>query len=314
MNVYLKVPEFIKEARTSRRGHRLWLETLIFIAVFITSATLEGIPLVVSLLVRIFSSSEALSVFASGNTELIQTLLYSDDLYTIASLFSTIIMIATVIIYCRFIEKRKLRTMGFIKKDFILEYAAGLLIGAFLFSAAVLICYSTGTLTFNGISPSFAASTLMLFLLAYMVQGMSEEVLCRGYFMVSVSRKSSLVTAVLANSLVFGCLHLLNPGISVLSFINLVLFGTFASVYMLRRGSIWGAAAIHSSWNFVQGNLFGVSVSGTGKTTSLLSSTLSSGGTLINGGAFGLEGGLGVTIVLVLGIAATLLVPHRMKD
>ena len=308
MNVYLKVPEFIKEARTSRRGHRLWLETLIFIAVFITSATLEGIPLVVSLLVRIFSSSEALSVFASGNTELIQTLLYSDDLYTIASLFSTIIMIATVIIYCRFIEKRKLRTMGFIKKDFILEYAAGLLIGAFLFSAAVLICYSTGTLTLNGISPSFAASTLMLFLLAYMVQGMSEEVLCRGYFMVSVSRKSSLVTAVLANSLVFGCLHLLNPGISVLS------FRTFASVYMLRRGSIWGAAAIHSSWNFVQGNLFGVSVSGTGKTASLLSSTLSSGGTLINGGAFGLEGGLGVTIVLVLGIAATLLVPHRMKD
>lgn len=311
MNIPFETPEFVQEARNSRKGKRLWLEIIIFIAVFFAATTLESIPSVVHIFISIFSSNEYLAIISSGNTSKFMEMLNSNDLYTIVSLFSTIIMTGTVIIYCRFIEKRKLRTMGFIKKDLLKEYAAGLVIGALIFSFAVLICTASGTLAFNGISPDFAAGTIILFLLSYMVQGMSEEVLCRGYFMVSVSRKSSLVAAVIANSVVFACLHLLNPGISVLAFINLVLFGVFASLYMLRRGSIWGAAAIHSSWNFAQGNLFGISVSGTGRTTSILSSALSSSGSLINGGAFGLEGGLAVTIVLLAGIASVMFVPKK---
>lgn len=314
MHISFSTPEFIQEARSKGKGHQLWLEILIFIAVFLVGSVLQSIPSIVELLIRIFSNSTYLSIIASGNAEFIENILLPSDITTIISLVSTALMIITVIIFCRFIEKRSLRTMGFIKRGFLKEYALGLLIGAVMFSAAVLLCAAAGTLHIKGISPSFMPDILLIFLLSYMIQGMSEEVMCRGYFMVSVSRKSALSTAVIVNSLVFACLHLLNPGISILAFINLVLFGTFASVYMLRQGSIWGAAAIHSAWNFVQGNLFGISVSGTGETTSLLSSTLSSKGTLINGGAFGLEGGLAVTLVLAVGIAAVLLMPIKIKD
>lgn len=312
MNMPFETPEFVQEARNSRKGKRLWLEIILFIAVFFTGVTLESIPPVIHVIISIFSSNEYLAIISSGNTNQFMEILNSNDLYTIVSLFSTIIMTGTVIIYCRLIEKRKLRTMGFINKNLIKEYAIGIVIGGIIFSYAVLICTASGTLAFNGISPDFAAGTIVLFFLAYMVQGMSEEVLCRGYFMVSVSRRSSLVAAVIANSIVFACLHLLNPGISILAFINLVLFGVFASLYMLRRGSIWGAAAIHSSWNFMQGNLYGISVSGTGRTTSVLSSALSPSGSLINGGTFGLEGGLAVTIVLLSGIAAVMFIPKKV--
>jgi membrane protease YdiL (CAAX protease family) len=311
MNVFFNTPEFINEARNDRKGHRLWLEILIFIAVFIAGTFSEALLGLVYLMIRLYTNSEYMATVASGNVDAFIKILTSGDSYPIVSLFSTVMVIVTCLVYCRYIEKRKIRTMGFVKKGFIKEYAAGLVVGALMFSAATLICIVTGTFTFIGISPTLAWSTLVMFFLAYMVQGMSEEVLCRGYFMVSVSRRYSLVTAVIANAAVFSCLHLLNPGISTLAFINLVLFGVFASVYMLRTGNIWGAAAIHSAWNFVQGNLFGISVSGTGQTTSLLSSTLSSSGTLINGGAFGLEGGLAVTIVLTAGIAAVLLIPKR---
>lgn len=120
--------------------------------------------------------------------------------------------------------------------------------------------------------------------------------------MLSIARKNSVAAGVILNSLVFSALHLLNSGISVLAIVNLFLFGIFASLYYLWRGNIWGVAAVHSMWNFTQGNVFGILVSGGDFGTSLLTSTVSNSGTLLNGGAFGLEGGLAVTIVLAAGI------------
>ena len=139
-----------------------------------------------------------------------------------------------------------------------------------------------------------------------MLQGMSEEVLCRGYLMVSIGRRYSMWVAILSNSLIFAALHLLNDGISVLALINLVLYGVFASLYFIERGSIWGVAAFHSVWNLVQGNFWGLRVSGIVTECSVFQSTIADNRNIINGGDFGPEGGLAVTIVLAVGICALL--------
>lgn len=55
--------------------------------------------------------------------------------------------------------------------------------------------------------------------------------------------------AVIANSVIFAALHLLNPGVAPLAIVNLILFGIFASCYFIRRGNIWGIGALHSVWN-----------------------------------------------------------------
>ena len=101
-------------------------------------------------------------------------------------------------------------------------------------------------------------------------------------------------------------LHLLNNGIAPLALVNLFLYGVFASLYFLWRGNIWGIAAFHSMWNFAQGNVFGILVSGGDFGVSLLVSVSDPSGALINGGDFGLEGGVAVTVVLTLGIAFVL--------
>ena len=170
-----------------------------------------------------------------------------------------------------------------------------------ILSVAVLLCVVTGSLKIQGLSATFSIGVFVMFLLGYMIQGMAEEVLCRGYFLVSVSRRYPLAVGIAANAVFFAALHLLNDGISVLAFINLVLFGIFASVYFVKRGNIWGVGALHSIWNLVQGNVYGIRVSGMQSNCTILSSEMVAGRELINGGDFGLEGGLAVTIVLVAG-------------
>jgi len=136
--------------------------------------------------------------------------------------------------------------------------------------------------------------------------------MCRGYMMVSVSRRYSLVLAVLTNSVAFGLLHIFNPGFGPLPLLNIVLFGILESVYVLKRGDLWGACAIHSIWNFMQGNVFGISVSGMGISASPLVAAADPSTAWLNGGAFGLEGGVAVTAVLAVAILLMLfLLPNK---
>ena len=89
-------------------------------------------------------------------------------------------------------------------------------------------------------------------------------------------------------------------GVTLLSFFNIFLFGVFASLYTLRTNSLIGGCAIHSAWNFAQGNLFGFQVSGLATNASILTIKTNTSSTLFNGGSFGMEGGLTVTIVLLI--------------
>jgi membrane protease YdiL (CAAX protease family) len=110
------------------------------------------------------------------------------------------------------------------------------------------------------------------------------------------------------NALLFSLLHLGNPGVTVIALVNIFLFGLFASLLTLRRGSIWMVGALHSMWNFAQGNLFGIPVSGLVGCPSPLVTEMGEGKwqALVGGGAFGLEGGLAVTAVLAVACAIVL--------
>ena len=227
-------------------------------------------------------------------------------------LFATVFTVAAVILWCCRVERRSLMTLGFIRRGAMREYLIGIVAGVALFSAAVGLCLLAGvaTLTKNPVTPS--SWMLLLFLLAFLIQGLSEELLCRSFLMVSLSRRLSLWACAVINSALFSLLHLLNPGITPLALINIFLFGLLASLLVLRRGSIWMAAALHSLWNFVEGNLFGISVSGLGGIPSPLVTTVTtdrSWKTLIHGGDFGIEAGLASTVVFMIGILLVLLMP-----
>lgn len=294
----------VTEAAAAQKGLHIVLEILIFVAVFLVSTIMQLAVLTPVELILMFSNADYINAAVSGDQQAIalaaEALMQSNAL-TIAMLFSTAGMILTALLFCKLIQKRKMTTVGFQKPGMRKEYLCGMAVGFGIFSVAVLICMVTGSLKIRGLSATFSVGIFLLFLVGYLVQGMAEEVLCRGYFLVSVSRRYPLAVGIAANALLFAALHLLNDGISVLAFINLVLFGVFASIYFIKRGNIWGVGALHSIWNLAQGNFYGIRVSGMQTSCSVLTSEMVAGRELINGGDFGLEGGLAVTIVLVLG-------------
>lgn len=300
----LKKPKVVTEAAAAQKGLHIVLEILIFVAVFLVSTIMQLAVLAPVEIILMFSSADYINAAVSGDQQAIalatEALMQSNAL-TIAMLFSTAGMILTALLFCKLIQKRKMTTVGFQKPGMWKEYLCGMAVGFGIFSVAVLICMVTGSLKIRGLSATFSVGIFLLFLVGYLVQGMAEEVLCRGYFLVSVSRRYPLAVGIAANALLFAALHLLNDGISVLAFINLVLFGVFASIYFIKRGNIWGVGALHSIWNLAQGNFYGIRVSGMQTSCSVLTSEMVAGRELINGGDFGLEGGLAVTIVLVLG-------------
>lgn len=137
--------------------------------------------------------------------------------------------------------------------------------------------------------------------------------MCRGYLMTTVLRHQNVWWAVAVNSVVFGILHGGNAGFSLLAFINLVLYAVMISFYMLRTDNLWGACAIHSIWNFVQGNFYGLPVSGIDSGETIFSMSLQ-GSALANGGTFGLEASLPTTIVMTAAIALLLFVPGKKQE
>lgn len=303
----------LEETAQSKKGLIWILEILVFGAVFIVATIAQTLVMGPIQMAAMFTDKSYLAAMQTGDVEKaaqesvqLSQRLMSSDWYLIVMLLSDAALIGIVFLFCRFIQKRKLRTLGFVKKDVVKEYALGMLTGFFMFSACVLFSFLFGGLKIAGIAPDFSIGIFALYLLGYMVQGMAEEVLCRGYFLGSYARRYPVYAAVLANSLLFASLHLLNSGITVLAFINLTLFGIFASLYFIRRGSIWGIGAFHSVWNLVQGNFYGIQVSGTPLGNSLFTTKLTEGRPLLNGGSFGMEGSLICTFVYVVGIVVLL--------
>ena len=300
----------LQEAKAGRRGFHFMLELLIFIPVFIVAGLLESIPSFMAEIGWILSNPAAIAEAArrltagdaAGYIEAIQAITESQPAWmTLISLFSTALMILGVWIYCRFLEKRRIPSLGFRKGHILREYLIGIGITFVMISAAALIGLLTGAYSFS-LTPKLSVGLFLLFMIGYMIQGASEEVLCRGYLMVSVTRRNKPWIAVLVSSLVFSLLHLGNPGFNFIAFVNIALCGASYGLYILKRGNIWGACALHSFWNFFQGNFWGISVSGTGwgQSASILTATAKSGMELWNGGAFGIEGGLASTVAEVL--------------
>ena len=248
------------------------------------------------------------------------TYIFADQMtYRVAlliQLFATAALIAGVLCYCLCMERRSLLSLGFVRQGALAEYGLGLAGGVVLFGSSVLLCMLCGVVTVERAATPPTAGVILLFFFGFLIQGMSEELLCRSFLMVSLSRGWPVWVGVMINALFFAVLHLGNSHVSAIALINIFLFGLFASLLTLRRGSIWMIGALHRMWNFAQGNLFGIPVSGIRGTPSPLVSTLTKGGVqeLVNGGAFGLEGGLAVTAVLLAACILILFLPTKRSE
>lgn len=205
-----------------------------------------------------------------------------------------------VFLWVRYLEKRSFISLGFYKEDWFKNLLKGFLIGAVQFSIVVALLLITGT---GSLKLGQVNLQSLIFVLAiipfWILQGGTEELVTRGWLFPAVSAKSNIVIGILISSSLFGALHLFNPGVTILSIVNIVLDGIFACFLMLKYDNMWVLAGMHGAWNFVQGNIYGIQVSGQGASMSLLNYSSQSSVDILSGGAFGAEGSILTSIVLI---------------
>ncbi|MEG0308757.1 MAG: CPBP family intramembrane glutamic endopeptidase [Clostridium sp.] len=298
MNFFNTPSVMIDEAKQAKRKLNPILNLLISLLLIFLSQLILIVPMII---IGIIINISSKGLYAPVN----------NDILNLINLFGTAALIVLCILYCKFIEKRSLRSMGLIKNGAIKEYGVGLLVGFVMFSAVVLILLLSGELSFVKVTLS-SLPIIIIYFFGFMVQGASEEFLCRGFLLNSIAAKNGIILAIILNSSLFGLLHIFNAGFSIVPLINIILVGIFFSVYAYSTDNIIGVCAIHSMWNFAQGNLYGISVSGI-KIDSSIFKIDSFSSSLLSGGTFGAEGGLACTIVLVISILLVIFIPKASK-
>ena len=180
---------------------------------------------------------------------------------------------------------------------------AGVLVGTATLTIAVLIAYSYGGLRFELAEAANAYAVLYSLGVSFLVFAAAsafEEALFRGYILQTFERSGLVWLAILLTSLFFGAVHAGNPNAGVISTVNTILAGLWFSIAYLKTRDLWFVWGIHLMWNFTQGSVFGIEVSGlTNITANPLLTEIDTGPTWLTGTTYGIEGGLACTLALI---------------
>jgi uncharacterized protein len=206
-------------------------------------------------------------------------------------------------ILTRFLDGCPLGSVGFaFHSRWKNELATGLIAGIVMLLAVAGAESLLGVARFS-LAPVPAVRTLLagivLFLLL-MVAAADEELVFRGYPFQSLVGVAGPVAAVVVASALFGAAHLRNPFQNWISTLNTALVGVLLAICYLRTRALWLPLGIHFSWNFVQGYVLGLPVSGVTFPSAIFQAKIS-GPSWLSGGAYGPEGSILCLSVIAAG-------------
>lgn len=174
----------------------------------------------------------------------------------------------------------------------------GIILGFILNTICVILAIITGSLKLE--FTTLKIPLLIFAVIAVFIQCADEEIFCRIYMYQKLKSGYNAKVALIANSIIFGLLHIFNDGITVIAMISLIGFGLLMSMYVYCYDDIWGAIGLHFSWNFTQNLIYGMPNSGMLPLYSIFKVTESSK-SLVYDPIFGIEG----TVFTVLIVYAT---------
>ncbi len=177
----------------------------------------------------------------------------------------------------------------------------GWLVSAVYFSAIMVCLYFAGHYTITNIKLNFASQLAGLSF--YLLVGVCEEVVFRGIVYRLTSDKWNVAVGLIVSALLFGFLHIFNDGATVWSSLAIALnSGWFMGIAYSYHQTIWVPIGMHWGWNYLQGNIFGCSVSGDATVQNPLFTPSISGPDILTGGTFGPEASI-ITFVIGIGIS-----------
>ena len=269
---------------------------------WIGSELVGPFSLVIGFLVDFFSPGNGIAS--------IQEFFYHYFLYY--ELFSFVVILFLFIFWVKVIEKNALSSLGFVKRNWLKYLGWGIMFSLVQMGVIALVYQVSGIGSFELNELSLEPILFILGLFPFwLLQGGTEEVATRGWLLTRIAARTNLPLAIAISSSLFGILHMGNAGVTFLSVLNIILDGVLAGLLFIYTDSIWLVVAQHGTWNYVQGNLLGFQVSGTGADASIFSFTMGSGPDWLTGGEFGAEGSIITTLVLLVSVVIVYLLGER---
>lgn len=190
------------------------------------------------------------------------------------------------------------------RRGWLRNLAFGCVIGAVAFCSAVIIAVMSGgmSLAVNRTSATSAiVINLVTTLVIFAAGAASEETLFRGYLLQTFTRDKAVVIGVAFTSLLFSFAHNNNPAANWMSSLNTLLAGIWFAAAYLKTRDLWFPFGVHLAWNWLQGPVFGINVSGIAEFSPdpVLRAT-DIGPAWLTGGSYGIEGGLACTIAIMI--------------
>ena len=199
------------------------------------------------------------------------------------------------------------------KGNTIKLFVVGLVVG-FLMNmtcAVVAMLNKDIAVYFDSVHP---VKDILLFI-AIFIQSSSEEMACRGFLYQKLRRSyRHPLVAILGSSVLFGLIHIFNPGVNALAIISIILVGLFCALIVYYFDSIWLAMAFHTAWNYTQSILLGLPNSGTVFAFSIFKLDVASArNSFFYDVAFGVEATGFVIVVEAVAIAIVWYLGHNKK-
>ncbi|MCL1851519.1 MAG: CPBP family intramembrane metalloprotease [Peptococcaceae bacterium] len=217
----------------------------------------------------------------------------------------TLLTIGASLLFFWLLYKKPPARMGLSGERWLSQLLVGCLFGIAAFCAVFGLLLLTQSAAVTGVDwgrvvvPGFIAE-VFLGVILFVLVGFSEEILTRGYMM-SVMRTTRVKwLIVVLPALLFALMHATNPAVTLLGLGNIMFVGILFAYMVVRTGGLWLPIGFHIAWNFFQGHVFGVAVSGLER--SAFMQTVLTGPDWLTGGAFGAEGGILCTLVILLSL------------
>jgi uncharacterized protein len=198
---------------------------------------------------------------------------------------------STIFFFSKVIDKQKPAFLNSMLKP------EGLLVGMVLGAIEILLIILILSLTtktkiiFHGFNFS-----ILLYVVVFFLVAISEEAMSRGFIFANLYNQFNIYLSIIISSLIFSLMHAFNSSFSWIGMLNIVLVGIFFCQLYLKRMNLSIPIGFHFSWNFLQGPVFGFSVSGF--TSQGILKIESFSGSKFPFEGFGLEGSLISTLII----------------